>query len=163
MVEFTRRIHNMYVCACKWALQRHGCSMSILTEKMFFHAFGEKSNLLMVWTLSPVHETPAMKPFVTMGQMGQRIETDHPVSSFSKECAFLGKEKKSCTFVILKTPKLTGSYPNAAKNFFQRVEMSPKDFPFLETHRPTMFAPHRSHQYGVWLSIVPGLLSENHG
>lgn len=81
--------------------------MSILIEKMFFHALGRRATYS--WYECCLHsETPAMKPFVTMGQMGQRIETDHRVSSFSKECPFLGKEKKSSTFVILKTPKLTG-------------------------------------------------------
>lgn len=41
--------------------------------------------------------------------------------------------------------------------------MPPKDSLFLETHRPTMSAPHRSPLYGDWPSIVSELFSENHG
>lgn len=131
-------------------------------RKDVLSCFGVEEQLIHGMNAVSTHETQALKPCVTTGQMGQRIETDHPVSSFCKESPFLGKKKKSSTFVILKTPKLTGyRYPNTAKFFSKSINV-PQRLPLPGNPQTNHVCS--SLQPLIWsISIVPGLLSENHG
>lgn len=69
-------------------------------------------------------------------------------------------KKNLCLYNLETLPNWLDRYSNTAK-LSQRLEMSPQNSPFLETHRPAMFAPHHGPHNGAWLCIVPPILWES--
>lgn len=138
-------------------------SLSILIEKMLELPGGkEKGN----WTkaVSTWWRTPAMRPLETMGQNWGKKKKNRiklPGIIMLKRTAICREGKKNlCLYNLETLPNWLDRYSNTAK-LSQRLEMSPQNSPFLETHRPAMFAPHHGPHNGAWLCIVPPVLWES--